>query len=37
MQDWYDEVNHFKFGQGSTNGKAVGHYTQVMLTYDRVE
>ena len=32
IQDWYDEVNHFEFGVGSTNGKAVGHYTQVRPT-----
>ena len=29
IQAWYDEVKDFKFGQGSINGKPVGHYTQV--------
>ena len=29
IQAWFDEVHDFGFGVGSTNGKAVGHYTQV--------
>ncbi|MGH0134120.1 UNVERIFIED_CONTAM: hypothetical protein FKN15_004132 [Acipenser sinensis] len=30
VQAWYDEVKDFKYGVGSTNGAAVGHYTQVV-------
>ncbi|XP_074093272.1 cysteine-rich secretory protein 3-like [Macrotis lagotis] len=30
IQFWYDEVNHFEFGKGSTTKEAVGHYTQVV-------
>ena len=29
IQAWFDEVVDFRYGQGSINGKAVGHYTQV--------
>ena len=31
IEDWHDEVNHFAFGSGSTNGQDVGHYTQVIF------
>lgn len=31
IQYWYDEVNNFQYGKGSTNEKEVGHYTQVQL------
>ncbi|XP_020849618.1 cysteine-rich secretory protein 3-like isoform X2 [Phascolarctos cinereus] len=30
VQAWYDEVEYFVFGKGSTSNQAVGHYTQVM-------
>ncbi|XP_056287748.1 cysteine-rich venom protein-like [Pseudoliparis swirei] len=30
VQDWYDEVNNWRYGVGSTNGSAVGHFTQVV-------
>lgn len=30
VKGWYDEVVDFRMGQGSINGKAVGHYTQVV-------
>ena len=26
---WYNEINDFVFGEASTDGKPVGHYTQV--------
>ena len=31
IQGWFNEVKDFQFGTGSTNGKAVGHYTQVHI------
>lgn len=31
IQNWYSEVNDWKYGVGSTNGKDVGHFTQVRL------
>ncbi|XP_073728649.1 cysteine-rich venom protein ophanin [Misgurnus anguillicaudatus] len=27
---WHSEVNNYQYSTGSTNGKAVGHYTQVV-------
>lgn len=27
---WYSEVSHYQFPKGSTNGQAIGHYTQVI-------
>lgn len=30
IQGWFDEVKDFTYGKGSMNGKAVGHYTQVL-------
>ncbi|CAF91962.1 unnamed protein product, partial [Tetraodon nigroviridis] len=30
IQDWYSEVNDWRYGVGSTNGNAVGHFTQVV-------
>ncbi|KAJ4928667.1 hypothetical protein JOQ06_004293 [Pogonophryne albipinna] len=30
IQDWYDEVQNWRYGVGSTNGRVVGHYTQVV-------
>lgn len=29
IQDWYSEVNDWRYGVGSINGNAVGHFTQV--------
>ncbi|XP_033991392.1 cysteine-rich venom protein TEL1-like [Trematomus bernacchii] len=29
IQDWYDEVQNWRYGVGS-NGRVVGHYTQVV-------
>ncbi|KAK1888883.1 Cysteine-rich venom protein ophanin [Dissostichus eleginoides] len=31
LSDWYDEVQNWRYGVGSTNGRVVGHYTQVQL------
>lgn len=32
IQAWYNEVKDFKYGVGAVEeGKAVGHYTQVLL------
>uniref|UniRef100_A0A8C6TDG2 SCP domain-containing protein n=1 Tax=Neogobius melanostomus TaxID=47308 RepID=A0A8C6TDG2_9GOBI len=30
IKAWYDEVENYKYPNGSTNGKEVGHYTQVI-------
>ncbi|XP_057679557.1 cysteine-rich venom protein TEL1-like [Corythoichthys intestinalis] len=30
IQSWYDEVNDWRYGVGSVNGKEVGHFTQVV-------
>ncbi|XP_050398410.2 cysteine-rich venom protein Mr30 [Patella vulgata] len=30
MNGWHKEVADYKFGTGSINGKAVGHYTQIV-------
>ncbi|ESO95480.1 hypothetical protein LOTGIDRAFT_116834 [Lottia gigantea] len=30
IKGWHDEVVDYQFGVGSINGKAVGHYTQVV-------
>jgi len=30
VNPWHNEVNWFSFGSGSTNGSAVGHYTQLV-------
>jgi len=29
VDPWYDEVNNFAFGRGTTNGLQTGHYTQL--------
>ncbi|XP_041660842.1 cysteine-rich secretory protein 2-like [Cheilinus undulatus] len=29
IQSWYDEVNDWRYGEGSINGRVVGHFTQV--------
>ena len=31
IQGWFDDVNHFRYGVGSINGRAVRHYTQVVF------
>lgn len=31
IQSWYNEVKDWRYGQGSINGKKVGHFTQVHL------
>ncbi|KAI9543979.1 hypothetical protein NQZ68_005028 [Dissostichus eleginoides] len=33
IQDWYDEVQNWRYGVGSTNGRVVGHYTQYKYFY----
>ena len=30
VTSWHNEVDNFQFGNGSTNGKQIGHYTQVV-------
>ena len=30
---WYSEVEDFQYGTGTTNGNAVGHYTQVIIAF----
>lgn len=30
ITDWHAEVSHYLYPSGSTNGKSVGHYTQVV-------
>ncbi|XP_019124296.2 serotriflin [Larimichthys crocea] len=30
IQAWYDEIKDWRYGEGSTNGGVVGHFTQVV-------
>ncbi|XP_051909231.1 cysteine-rich venom protein-like isoform X1 [Hippocampus zosterae] len=30
IQSWYDEVNDWRYGVGSINGRVVGHFTQIV-------